>query len=161
MATVFDSAWSYDGEIMAAMANSSVKNGEVARGQWPITADLLQIAALAGIPPAAGVSCEFASAAREVTFIAPPFATAARVVAFAAGSGTLTITATAGGTGTLIAEIEVDTDSGKENASLYEADTEIGIAAGDSCRRLTLNLERDGTGVQCYAIACLWGSFAL
>lgn len=157
----WDDGLRYDPEIAAALADTPVRNGEIARGQWPVTADVMQIAALAHLPPALGVGLELGSAttAHRVSFVAPPFATRARVWVVASGSGDIDIQVASGGSGSLT--LSPSTETGKANALLLAGDGELTVTAGDDCRDFEIDIERDGTGLQCHAVAVMWGAFDL
>jgi hypothetical protein len=159
MPTQWDDALVYDPEIAAALAQNPVKNGELARGALPLMADAMHAAAMAGLPPIAGTSCRFGTTERRMRFIRPPFATRALVVLIAGGDGTLTVEVVSGGSGT--ATLVVDTDSGVENAGIYQLEDVLVLNASDICDSVELEVSRSGSGVQAYAVALLWGGWSL
>lgn len=161
MATAWDDSLRFDPDIATAMGASPCQNGEIARGQWPITADVLRIAALAGLPPACGVACELSTTARAVVFTAPPFATRARIWLYASGADDIDITAVSGCTGAATVSVATETSPSKESAAIFEAADLLTITAGDACRNVTFEISRASTDVQCYAIGLIWGGFAL
>lgn len=160
MPTAWDDGFQYDREIAEAMASAPVQNGEIARGQWPITADVLQVAALVGIPPAAGVACELDTTAQVVRLIAPPFASTARLVVIAGGDGVITATVTSGGSGSASITMATDSTDRKDCVQAQSADL-LTITGGDTTTVVAVEIDRDSTGVQAFAVALLFGGFAL
>lgn len=151
MPTTWDNGLIYDPEIAAALADTPVVNGELARSPWPVTIDLAHAAAMAGLSPNLGVSCLLDTTARQIRFQRPPFAGSARFVVIAAGTGDITIVGSSGGSGTVT--ISITGDTGVSVATLYQSEDSMSLSTSDVCAALDVSVSRSGSGVQCYAIA--------
>ena len=161
MAATLDSGWIYDRELARLLALKSVQNGELARGKWPVTADIGQLAALVGLPGMMGVGCQLGAAAtpRQSRWIAPPFATECVPWIWASGSGNIVISSVSGCSGT--ATIAVETDGNNKQSAITILGSTVDLTAGDDCREFVVEIERSTTGVQCWGFGFVFGGFAL